>query len=144
MSKVNPLHKAIFDGDCDVIDALMVGRDVNMLTQGVDKWNLLHMALLGVIGPANPDVVRHLIKLGVDVNAKDRRRWTPLHFAVRNKKNSAAVIKCLSMQGRMSTPRTTKGSLRCIEALFNILGTLRLSKCYSQQVPEKLTYSLSC
>jgi ankyrin repeat protein len=94
MSKVSPLYKAVFDGDCDKIDALLAGRDVNIRTQGGDEWNLLHMALLGVTEPPNPDVIRHLIELGVDVNAKDRCRWTPLHFAARGKKNPA-VFKLL-------------------------------------------------
>lgn len=85
MSLVSPLYKAVFDGDCQTIDSLLVGRDVNVKTPEGDDWNLLHMALVGVSQAPNPDVVRHQIQLGVDVNAKDRRRWTPLHFAARTK-----------------------------------------------------------
>jgi ankyrin repeat protein len=93
MSKVEPLSRAVFDGDLKSIDALLAGRDVNLRTEGGDEWNLLHMALLSVSEAPRPEVVRHLIELGVDVNARDRRRWTPLHFAARTK--NPAVVKLL-------------------------------------------------
>src|SRR5262245_30927705 len=88
MSLVPPLYKAIFEGDCQRIDALLAGRDVNVRTEG-DKWNLLHMALEGVTEAPNPDVIRLLIKLGVDANPRDRHGWTPLHFAARTKSPAA-------------------------------------------------------
>jgi ankyrin repeat protein len=97
MSQVSPLHRAIFDGDCKRIDALLVGRDVNMKTEGGDEWNLLHMALVSAGTQPSREVVRHLIELGVDVNARDRRRWTPLHFAARTK--SPEVVKLLIEAG---------------------------------------------
>lgn len=88
MSRVPPLSKAIFDGDCEKIDALLDGRDVNLRTEG-NQWNLLHLALADLTESPNPTVIRHLIKLGVDVNAKDRCEWTPLHFAVRTRGEKA-------------------------------------------------------
>jgi uncharacterized protein len=97
MSLVPPLHRAIFDGDCESIDALLAGRDVNLKTEGGDDWNLLHLALLSVSRAPKPEVVRHLIELGVDVHARDRRRWTPLHFAARTK--NSAVVKLLIEAG---------------------------------------------
>ena len=97
MSQVHPLHRAIIDGDCERIDTLLAGRDVNLRTEDSDKWNLLHLALVSVSRPPKPEVVRHLIELGVDVNAKDRRRWTPLHFAARTK--NPAVVKLLLEAG---------------------------------------------
>ena len=48
------------------------------------------MALVSVAIPSDPKVVEHLIELGVDVNARDSSRWTPLHYAVRTK-NCAVV-----------------------------------------------------
>jgi len=89
MSVVEPLSRAIFNGDCNTIDALLAGRDVNMKTVEGDNWNLLHIALVGLTRAPNPDVVRNLIKHGVDVNAKDSCQWTPLHYAVRAKSPDA-------------------------------------------------------
>jgi ankyrin repeat protein len=96
MSLVSPLHRAILDGDCKRIDTLLAGHDVNLRTEG-DNWNLLHRALLGVSRAPKPEVVRHLIELGVDVNAQDRHRWTPLHYAARTK--NPAVVKLLIEAG---------------------------------------------
>lgn len=93
MSLVSPLYRAIYDGDCKRIDALLAGRDVNQKTDTGDNWNLLHIALVSVTTAPSPEAVRHLIELGVDVNARDRRRWTPLHFAARAK--CPAVVKLL-------------------------------------------------
>ena len=97
VSKVPPLYRAIFDGDCKRIDTLLAEHDVNQRTDCGDNWNLLHIALVSVTKPPRPEVVRHLIELGVDVNARDRRRWTPLHFAARTK--NPAVVKLLIEAG---------------------------------------------
>ena len=70
---------------------------MNLRTEDSDKWNLLHLALVPVSRPPKPEVVRHLIELAVDVNARDRRRWTPLHFAARTK--NPALIKLLLEAG---------------------------------------------
>ena len=84
MSIGNSLYQAISDGDCNMIDLLLAGKDVNLKTEW-DKWNLLHIALDNLTEAPKPHVIRHLISLGVDVNAKDRCGWTPLHFAARTK-----------------------------------------------------------
>ena len=52
MSLVEPLYKAIFEGDCQKIEALLAGRDVNL---GTGKDNLLRCALMDVIDAPNPD-----------------------------------------------------------------------------------------
>jgi len=87
MSRIAALWDAVLEGDCQRIDALLAGRDVNIITEE-DKWNLLHMAADDEV--PNPAVIRHLIELGVDVNAKDRRGWTPLHFAARTNRGPRA------------------------------------------------------
>ena len=97
MSQVSPIYRAIFDGDCKRIDALLTGHDVNQRTDSGDNWNLLHIALVSVTRAPSPEVVQHLIEIGVDVNARDRRRWTPLHFAARTK--NPAVVKLLLEAG---------------------------------------------
>jgi hypothetical protein len=93
MSLVDPLYLAVFDGDCERIDELLAGRGPNVVTEGGDDWNLLHMALLSVSSVPSVNVIRHLIEIGVDVNARDRRLWTPLHFAARAK--SPAIVQLL-------------------------------------------------
>jgi uncharacterized protein len=90
---ITAVWDAIHDSDCAQLDAVLAaGLDVNFRSDG-DKWNMLHMALVSVTTPPDPHVIRHLIEIGVGVNAKDRCAWTPLHFAVRTK--SGPVVKML-------------------------------------------------
>ncbi|MAT38745.1 MAG: hypothetical protein CL946_03995 [Ectothiorhodospiraceae bacterium] len=87
------MYHAISEGDCEKIDELVsAGVDVNETSTG-DEWNFLHMALVSQSLPPNLVAVRHLIDIGVDINAKDRFDWTPLHFAVRS--GSAEAVKML-------------------------------------------------
>lgn len=91
------LYDAIVDGDCNLIDALLRGRDPNLRSDDSDRWNLLHIALLTLSGDPNSKVVSHLIELGVDVNARDGRQWTPLHFAARTR--DPVVVRLLIQAG---------------------------------------------
>ena len=85
--------RAVIAGDCDASDALgQAGMDVNKRTDA-DRWNLLHRVLVSVVIPPKVEMVRHLIRIGVDVNAQDRCLWTPLHFAARTKNTS--VVRML-------------------------------------------------
>jgi ankyrin repeat protein len=87
MSTVDPLFKAVFDADCQEIDRLLSeGRNAT-LPDG--QGNLLHAALISLTDPPNPTVVDHLIKRGVNVNARDRYGRSPLHYAVRRKSKAA-------------------------------------------------------
>jgi ankyrin repeat protein len=86
MSLVDPLYRAISEGDCQRICEILAGRDVNI---GTGRDNLLRFALMGLTDAPNPDVIRLLIKLGVDVNSKDQYGWTPLHYAARTKSPAA-------------------------------------------------------
>jgi uncharacterized protein len=88
---------AICDGDVQKLDALIAGGIAVDTSFGTDKWNLLHLALVSLTDPPNPQIVKHLIGLGTDVNARDWRLWTPLHFAVRT--GSAEVVKMLIEAG---------------------------------------------
>ena len=91
--QIDEMFDAIYDGDCNRIDALVsAGLGVDARAEG-DEWNFLHMALVSVTIHPDPDVVRHLIELGVEVNAPDRSLWTPLHYAVRTK--NCTVVKLL-------------------------------------------------
>ncbi|MCG6157764.1 ankyrin repeat domain-containing protein [Rubinisphaera margarita] len=96
-AQIDEMYDAIYDSDCEKIDALVgAGLSVDTRVEG-DQWNFLHMALVSVTIPPDPNVVRHLIGLGVDVNARDRKMWTPLHFAVRTK--NCTVVKMLVEAG---------------------------------------------
>ncbi len=126
MSIVDPLSRAIFDGDCKSIDTLLAGRDVNLKTEGGDEWNLLHIALLSVSEAPRPEVVRHLIDLGVDVNARDRRRWTPLHFAARTK--NSMVVEMLIEAGADVNAKDDEGITPLHQGLLEYPANLEMTE----------------
>lgn len=106
-SKIDEMYDAIYDGDCTKIDTLVsAGLSVDTRVQG-DQWNFLHMALVSITIPPDPDVIRHLIDIGVDVNARDRCLWTPLHYAVRTKNRQ--VVKMLIDAGADVDPVNDEG-----------------------------------
>lgn len=85
--------RAILKGDIGKFDDyVQEGMDVNEKTEK-EKWNYLHRALMSVAKPPKPEMVQHLIGLGVDVNAVDEYGNTPLHYAIRLK--NAELIKIL-------------------------------------------------
>src|SRR5262245_19974849 len=88
---------ALYTGDIEKLDALIADGIAVLTPHGDDKWNLLHVALVSVTDPPNPKIVKHLIDLGTDVNARDWRLWTPLHFAVRT--GNCEVVKLLIEAG---------------------------------------------
>jgi ankyrin repeat protein len=91
------LDAALYDGDIEKLDALIAGGMGVNRSFGTDKWNLLHLALVSLTDLPNPSIVKHLIGLGTDVNARDWRLWTPLHFAVRT--GNGEVVKMLIEAG---------------------------------------------
>jgi len=77
------LMRAIFDGDLAGFDAaVQQGADLSAVTK-TEHWNLLHRALVSVNLPLSPAIIGRLITLGVDMDARDREGYTPLHFAAR-------------------------------------------------------------
>jgi ankyrin repeat protein len=92
MSDLEPMWDAIYDEDCDRISQLIDdGLGIASKVEG-DDWNYLHMALVSISPPPSPNVVQHLISVGVDVNARDRDHWTPLHFAARVKSHECITL----------------------------------------------------
>lgn len=84
--------EAIVEGDCRKLDSFIKkGLDINTITEG-DKWNFLHKALVSVYIPPVPKMIKHLVDLGVDVNAKDRYLNTPLHYASRIKSQAGVEV----------------------------------------------------
>lgn len=76
--------------------AIDAGNDINV-PGGADAWTVLHYALVPVAYPPNVDVVRVLVANGADLGARDRRGWTPLHFAART--GCAETIALLLVAG---------------------------------------------
>jgi ankyrin repeat protein len=101
-SGLREVEIAILKNDCEALDAFIAqGLDVNS-TSDIDNWNLLHIALVPVERPPMREVVEHLIRVGVNVNARDRRLWTPLHFAVRTR--DSEVVQLLIQAGAEIEP----------------------------------------
>jgi ankyrin repeat protein len=121
------LYHAFDDGDFKTIDSFAAEYGVNWQTAN-DKWNLLHMALLSVSEPPRPDVIKHLIELGVDVNAKDRESWTPLHFAARTK--SPAVVRLLVDAGADVNAERGKGVTAIHESVLTFPSNLEVFEIF--------------
>jgi ankyrin repeat protein len=116
--QMEEMENAIYDGDCAAIDALIAnGLDVNARTEG-DESNLLHLALVPVAFPPIPEVVQHLIDIGVDVNARECDLWTPLHFAVRTK--NTQVLEMLLSAGAEVDAETNEGITPLHESLLRL------------------------
>lgn len=116
---IDRLGEAINSGDCSEIDAMIrEGRLTAAYTTKSDKWNMLHMELVGISDPYNLKLVRHLIKIGVDVNASDACGWTPLHFAVRGK-SRASVVKSLLEAGANCAAVDREGISPLYRSLMN-------------------------
>lgn len=105
--QIDAMCEAIDSGNCARIDELLAdGVSVDTIVP-VDKWNFLHLALVSVAIPPNPEAIQHLIEKGVDVNGRDKHGWTPLHFAARTK--SVLVVKMLLNAGADVDPVNDKG-----------------------------------
>lgn len=66
-------------------------RDVLEITD-VESWNWLHKALSGFDEDRPSEkVINYLIDKGIDVNAQDMYKMTPLHYALRSKNVDGAM-----------------------------------------------------
>lgn len=119
-------RKAIRTGDCAKIDELIgEGLDVNAKTEG-DNWNFLHIASDPISRPPNPSLVKHLIHLGVDISARDRHLWTPLHFAVRT--GNSEVVKLLIDAGAEVDPVNDKQITPLHQSVLNARPNLDITE----------------
>lgn len=99
---------AIFDGDIDKFDLLVQEQNLDInTTSAKEKWNFLHLALESVVEAPIPAMIEHLIKRGVEVNARDCYGYTPLHYAARSKNSEA--IKLLLDAGSEIDPVDNDG-----------------------------------
>jgi len=89
---------SIVRGELDVLRSLKAeGLDLGQVIDETDKWNALHMALVGTARDVDPDFIRYLIDEGADVAAQDRYGMTPMHYAART--HRAEVIRVLADAG---------------------------------------------
>jgi len=99
--------QTIFAGDIGKFQTYIeLGLDVNRKTE-CDGWNFLHRPLASLTRAPIPSMIEYLIKLGVDVNARDRHGWTPLHFAARIM--NVDIIKLLLDAGAEIDPVNDEG-----------------------------------
>ena len=89
------IMRAIFKGDLEALDSFIAqGLDPREITE-VERWNLLHRALVPVADSQRPEprIIQRLIEFGVDVDGTDSYGNTPLHYACRT--NSHEVVRLL-------------------------------------------------
>ena len=92
---ISSLHRAIWAGNMDNVK-LLLSKGADPKSAGASGYPYLHTAA----GSGRLKIARLLISRGVDVNALDRReRKTPLHLAVRSKRNAREMIALLLANG---------------------------------------------
>lgn len=94
------MYTAIMHGSPADLDRLVAAGVNPADVTPSEKWNYLHRALLIIGRSPSPAMIERLIGLGVDVNAVDSFRNTPLHYAVNQKTPEAdSIVKLLVAAG---------------------------------------------
>ena len=100
--------QSIYSNDIARVNSIIrSGFDAKFVSED-DKWNLLHLAFMSLVSPPTKEMLDCLIKHGVDINAKDRYRNTPLHYAARLKDPMA--IASLLRAGAFVDPVNNNGA----------------------------------
>ncbi|MCT7546124.1 ankyrin repeat domain-containing protein [Aliarcobacter cryaerophilus] len=91
-SGFTPLYDSIFKNNWEIAKLLIeAGADVNIKRETDLKYTPL--LLISAITEPSIDIFNMLIKAGADINAKDKKSWTPLHWASGN--NHIELVKVL-------------------------------------------------
>ena len=127
-----PLHEAVNKGDVEAIKSLLkAGVDVNAKDKagmtalqhvvmsmhvGIAHSNMIHevqpksnitKSIIRIVARAFWEMFWELLKAGADVNARDNKGWTALHYATES--NQAEVIKELLKAGADVKAKDNKG-----------------------------------
>jgi ankyrin repeat protein len=108
-------YGAVLEGSIDRLKAYVTHRHSPNEFTATDNWNLLHRALVMPNHKIPQPVIQYLVAIGVDVNAKDIRGWTPLHFAARE--NQADILETLLKAGADPNVKHERGHPPISEAL---------------------------
>lgn len=93
--EATPLHMALSNPACelDVVQFLLSAKaSPNAVTS-----NLLSPVTIATIKGTSVEIVRAILDAKADANLRDRKKWTPLHFAVYSSRPD--VIRCLLEHG---------------------------------------------
>lgn len=88
-----PLHDAVLNGKLDALKWLKNKINLSLHSKTNDGYTCLHLAATRF----NIDLIKYLIKSGLDVNALTNFYDTPLHFAVRHKNYEAISLLLKNM-----------------------------------------------
>lgn len=87
LNKITPLGLSILKNDETIFNQLLnAGADIHILNES--KFQAIHLAS----HTGNTNILKKLIEKGADINAKDIRENTPLHFA-KNKETALLLLQ---------------------------------------------------
>lgn len=98
-----PIHEAVYNGKLKALNWFVKHDQQSLFIKTDEGYNLLHFAMLTF----NEDLIRYLIKQGVDVNDLSNEFDTPLHLAVRHH-NELGVKLLLEAHAFMDIPNKYK------------------------------------